>query len=342
MSKVASASAPGKVILFGEHAVVYGRPAIAVPVTQVQATATVRAPRRSSEQAGDRCPEPTRGGGLTIHAPNLGRTFTVDPTDANDPLAVAVVSTLRHLGVGFEHNLSIHVESTIPVGRGLGSSAAVSAALVQAVARYFDTDPSTGTVLSSSKGSGQGLSPAQVSRLVYETEVIYHGTPSGIDNTVVAFGRPVYFVRDQIMERFDVGRPMYLVIADTGIMTPTRETVGDVRAGWQRDPDRYEALFDEIGAIVCAARTAIAEGDLVEVGRLMDENHARLCQLAVSSDELDRLVYAARGAGAMGAKMSGGGRGGNMVAIAMPWAVEDVVEALRRAGAVGVIETVVQ
>lgn len=185
------------------------------------------------------------------------------------------------------------------------------------------------------------LSPQQVSRLVYQTEVIHHGTPSGIDNTVIAYAQPVYFVRDQTMEHFDVGRPMHLVIADTGVMTPTRETVGDVRAGWQRDPDTYEALFDEIGAIVDAARAAIADGDLVEVGRLMDENHARLRRLDVSSDELDRLVYAARGAGAMGAKMSGGGRGGNIVAVAIPWAVEGVVEAVRKAGAVGVIETVV-
>ena len=317
MKKTVSASAPGKVILFGEHAVVYGRPAIAVPVTQVRATATVQ----------------TGHHGLTVHASDLGRTVTVEATGpsvnsgaAADPLAVAVISTLRHLEVGLEHNLSIRIESTIPVGRGFGSSAAVSAAIVRAVARYFDVK----------------LPPQEVSRLVYETEVIHHGTPSGIDNTVIAHAQPVYFVRDKTMERFDVGRPMHLVIADTGIMTPTRETVGDVRAGWQRDPDTYETLFDEIGIIVDAARTAIAEGDLAEVGRLMDENHACLCRLDVSSAELDRLVHAARGAGAMGAKMTGGGRGGNMVAIAMPWAVADVVAAVQKAGAVSVITTVVQ
>jgi mevalonate kinase len=316
MKKAVGASAPGKVILFGEHAVVYGRPAIAVPVTQVQATATAQ----------------TGHHGLTIHASDLGRTVTVETADPStnsgataDPLAVAVISTLRHLEVGLEHNLSIRIESTIPVGRGFGSSAAVSAAVVRAVARYFDVE----------------LPPQEVSRLVYATEVIHHGTPSGIDNTVIAHAQPVYFVRDKTMERFDVGRPMHLVIADTGVTTPTRETVGDVRAGWQRDPDTYETLFDEIGTIVDAARTAIAEGDLVEVGRLMDENHARLRRLNVSSNELDHLVYAARGAGAMGAKMTGGGRGGNIVAVAMPWALEDVVGAVRRAGAVQVIQTVV-
>lgn len=323
MSEVVRASAPGKVILFGEHAVVYGRPAIAVPITQLQATATV--------QAGNR--------GFTIHAPDLNRTLTVDITEATDPLAVAVVNTLRYLEARYsdarlahdpsassESGLTIHLESTIPVGRGFGSSAAVSTALVRAVGRYF----------------GMDLSPDEVSRLVYEIEVLHHKTPSGIDNTVIAYGQPVYFVRDETMQRFEVGRPMHLVIADTGITTPTRETVGDVRAGWQRDPERYEALFDRIGAIVVAARTAIAEGDWVEVGRLMDENHARLRELRVSCDALDRLVYAARGAGAMGAKMTGGGRGGNIIAVVMPWAVQDVVTAVRRAGAVEAIETVVR
>ncbi|MBS1252563.1 MAG: Galactokinase [Anaerolineales bacterium] len=309
MSRTVSASAPGKVILFGEHAVVYGRPAIAVPVPARQATVTVR--------AGD--------DGLTIHATNLDCVLTVSPDNAEDPLAVAVINTLRHLDAGFEHDLSVQVKSTIPIGSGFGSSAAVSAALIQAIGRYFDAE----------------LTPADVSRLVYETEVLYHGTPSGIDNTVVAYAEPTYFVRQQIMDRFDVGRPMHLVIADTGRMTPTRETVGDVRAGWQRDPETYAVVFDAIGEIVDAARAAIAEGDLVEVGRLMDENHLCLRQLDVSSDELDYLVCAARAAGAMGAKMSGGGRGGNIVAIALPWAVKDVVEAVRAAGAVAVIETVV-
>ncbi|MFQ5341551.1 MAG: mevalonate kinase [Anaerolineae bacterium] len=317
MNEVVSASASGKVILFGEHAVVYGRPAIAVPVRQVEARVTIEPARRSAAQTGEQGPR--------IHAPDLGRTFTVDPADTSNPLIVATVSTLRHLGVGFEHDLLIRIESTIPVGRGLGSSAAVSVALVRAIARYFGVEPL----------------PQEVSRLVYETEIIHHGTPSGIDNTVIAYDQPIYFVREQPTEHFEAGRPLHLVIADTGITTPTHETVGDVRAGWQRDPATYEALFDEIGRIVDAARVAIAEGDLVEVGRLMDENHARLRRLDVSSAELDHLVYAARGAGAMGAKMSGGGRGGNIVAVAMPWAVEGVVAALRRAGAAMVIETVV-
>ena len=310
MDRKVQAQASGKVILLGEHAVVYGRPAIALPVTQVAATVIV--------QAGTR--------GLILQALDLGQTITVDPAAASHPLAVAVLNTLRHLGVGTGHALSIRITSTIPIGGGFGSSAAVATAIVRALGRYF----------------GHDLPPAVVSQLVYETEVLQHGTPSGIDNTVIAYGQPVYFRRDAGATPFEVGRPMHLVIADTGLATPTRETVGDVRARWQQDPTTYEALFDAIGAIVKAARAAIAHGDLMEVGRLMDENHRLLQQLDVSCPELDHLVFQARAAGAMGAKMSGGGRGGNIIAIAMPWAVAGVAQALTRAGAARVIQTTVQ
>jgi mevalonate kinase len=307
---IAKATASGKVILFGEHAVVYGRPAIAVPVAQVRAVATVH----------------PGTDGLIVHAPDLNRTFPVTPETEGQPLVSAVLHTLRHMDAGLDHNLVVRIKSTVPVGRGLGSSAAVADAIIHAVGRHFGVEL-----------------PADVrSRLVYETEVVQHATPSGIDNTVIAFNQPVYFMRDQPIQRFDVGRELHLVIADTGRATPTRETVGAVRAGWQLDPDRYEALFDAIAAIVDAARDALAAGDSVAVGRLMDENHARLRELDVSSRELDDLVYAARGAGALGAKLSGGGRGGNIVAVAMPWVVDEVEVAVREAGAVGVIRTVVQ
>ena len=301
------AYASGKAILFGEHAVVYGRPAIAVPVTQVQARATVE----------------NVGPGITLVAPDLGRRYLVDQAPADDPLAHAVRITLAHLGLGLDLDLIITVASTIPLARGLGSSAAISAALVRALARLF----------------GRGLPPEEVSALVYETEVIHHGTPSGIDNTVVAYEQPVYFVRGQPIERLRVREPLGLAIADTGIASSTREVVGDVRRAWERDRARYEWLFDGIGEIARRARRAIEEGELEVLGRLMDDNHALLQAIGVSSPELDGLVEAARSAGATGAKLSGAGRGGNMITLVQPGARDRVAEALREAGAVGVILT---
>jgi mevalonate kinase len=299
-------TAPGKVILFGEHAVVYGRPALAAPVTQVCATATV-------ESA-------AAGTGLVIDALDLRCCVTLD--EAGNPLAEAALLALERLGLS-PPDWRITLCSTIPFASGLGSGAAVSAALVRGLA----------------SAAGRDLGPAEVSDIVFQVERLHHGTPSGVDNTVIAYGQPVYFVRGQPPQPFAIGRPFTLAIGDTGIPSPTKVAVGDVRAGWLQEPVRYDAWFDQVAAIVEAARQAIADGAPHKLGPLMDANHVLLREMGVSSPELERLVQAARAAGAGGAKLSGGGRGGNMIALVTPETAGPVVDALRAAGAVRVIVT---
>jgi mevalonate kinase len=303
------AHAPGKAILFGEHAVVYGRPAVAVPVLDVQATAAVE----------DAHP----GSGIIIAARDLGRTFGLFDAPHDDPLRVIVSATLSRLGVGMQVDLKITVSSTIPVARGLGSGAAVSTAIVRALAQHMDG----------------WLTSRAVSDLVFETEKIYHGTPSGIDNTVIAFGKPVFFVKDKMVDVFWTGVPFQIVIGDTGVTSPTRVAVGDVRAAWERDRERYEEIFDEIGTLAHMGREAIEAGDVEAMGRLMDANQKLLCLLDVSSPELEGLVEAARQGGALGAKLSGAGRGGNMIAVVTPETAGQVSMMLRLAGAKNVIVT---
>jgi mevalonate kinase len=172
--------------------------------------------------------------------------------------------------------------------------------------------------------------------------VIYHGTPSGIDNTVIAFEKPVYFVKDVAREVFWVGRPFLLAVADTGIESSTREVVGDLRQRYEASPGRYEPLFDRVGEIALAARAAIEQGQVEALGQLMDENHALLQQMGVSWPELDRLVATARQAGALGAKLSGAGWGGNMIALVTEETRGQVDMMLRLAGATNVITTQVQ
>jgi mevalonate kinase len=183
------------------------------------------------------------------------------------------------------------------------------------------------------------LSAADVSALVFETETLLHGTPSGIDNTVVAYGQPVYFVRGQPPMPFRVGKPFYMLIADTGRASPTRVSVGDVRAAYEREPARLGAIFDQIGAVVDEARGYIERGLPEALGPLMNRNHALLRQLDVSSVELDVLAEGALAAGALGAKLSGAGRGGNLLALVTPETTEAVREALVAGGAAGVIAT---
>ncbi len=307
--QTAIGTAPGKVILLGEHAVVYGRPAIAVPVFEVQAQATV--------QLG----EP--GQGTIIEAKDLGLRIVLADGPSDDPLCAIVWKTLAHLEIPPQPDIVITVESTIPIARGLGSGAAVSTAIVRALVRHF----------------GKHLPHRAVSDLVYEVEKLYHGTPSGIDNTVVAFGKPVYFVRGRALEIFEVKTPFTLAIADTGIISTTRDVVADVRRAHKGDTSRYERLFDEIGHIAQQGRAAMEAGDILEIGHLMNRNHALLKHIGVSCPELDQLAKAAMEAGALGAKLSGAGRGGNLIALTTPDTRAQVEASLRAAGAKRVIIT---
>jgi mevalonate kinase len=305
---VVTATAPGKAILFGEHAVVYGRPAIAVPIFDVEALAEVR--------SGD--------GAFQIQAVDLGCSFLLEQAPSDDPLAAAVLVTLDHLDRD-PPNAVLSIHSSIPIASGLGSGAAVSVAIIRSLARFL----------------GSELQDGIVSELAYEIEKIHHGTPSGIDNTVVAFRRPVYYRRGFPTETPSIATPFRLLIADSGRPSPTKATVADVRAAWQRCPEHFERLFDQIGQLVDAAKAAIEAGNTEALGPLMSRNQAYLEELGVSSTDLGRLIDAALAAGAAGAKLSGGGRGGNLIALVDPTTGESVTRALRQAGAMNVFSSLV-
>lgn len=306
-----TASAPGKIILLGEHAVVYGRPAIAVPVRQVEACAHIEAAQAGSS------------GEIFLEAPDLGLSGWLREAPDGQPLAAIVRATLEKLGHPDFPALRLRLESTIPIASGLGSSAAVSIAVARALAAHL----------------GSPLSDRDASDLAFEVERLHHGTPSGIDNTVVAFDRPVYFVKGGPPETFVPGGSFEFLIGDTGIPAPTAQAVAEVRAGWEAARGEFEATFDSIADLVVAARAAIVAGNPVELGTLMDQNHDLLVVLGVTSPELDLLADAARSAGALGAKMSGGGKGGNMIAAVTPETVPSVTQALYAAGAVSVLHT---
>jgi mevalonate kinase len=306
------ASAPGKIILFGEHAVVYNRPAIALPVTQIKATVTAETGRPDA--------------GIVIHAEDIGRQYMADAARPEEPLAYTCRTVLQVLGIPDEPDVRLTLQSEIPIASGLGSGAATAAAMAKALARWL----------------GYDLSPAQLSTIIYETEKIHHGTPSGIDNTVVAYERPVWFRRDHAIETLKVGKPLTLLIVDTGVYSPTRHTVGDVRQAWVQNPSWYETLFDHIAELVWQARAALEAGDLACLGHLMDQNQRVLEELGVSAPENEQLAKVAREAGALGAKLSGGGRGGNNVALVRLEQVGAVTRALLVAGAVRVLQSTLE
>lgn len=288
-----TATAPGKIILFGEHAVVYGQPAIAAPVSQVRATAVI---------------QNSLTPGIRIIAPDLGSNILLDDAAPDDAIAAIIHQFKTAVPLKNLPDLTITISSEVPIASGLGSGAAITAAVIRALAAHLDLS--------------HLLSDGWVSEQTYEIEKIHHGTPSGIDNTVVAYERPVYFKRQQPhnhVEPFVVAKPLRLLVADTGIRSNTKDVVGAVRQQWQAHTQTFDSIFSACGQIADYARQAIEVGDTVQIGQLMTENHILLQQMTVSSAALDDLVEAALGAGALGAKLSGAGRGGNMLAL-----VEDV------------------
>jgi mevalonate kinase len=297
-----SSSAPGKIILFGEHAVVYGRPALAAPVIQVHADVEIT----------DRT-----SAGIWIDAPDIDLHAELNTLPSDHPIASIIHNLFFLWRVSPFPNLEIKISSTIPVASGLGSGAAVTVALTRALSSHIN----------------HPMTDEQVNAIAYEIEKLHHGTPSGIDNTVVTYAKPVYFIKGQPIETFKVGTPFTIVIGDTGVRAPTKESVADVRKLWKADKKKWEILFDQVGTIVHEARDAIEKGKMKELGKLMNKNHALLERLTVSSLELDHLVEAARQAGALGAKLSGGGRGGNMIALAGEDNALAIAEALISAGA---------
>jgi mevalonate kinase len=305
------ATAPGKAILLGEHAVVYGRPAIAVPVSEVCARAEVN-------------PLPGAAAGtIMVDAPDVGLAGELAGLDPAHPIPRIILDTLHALGPGLAPALTLRVTSSIPIASGMGSGAAVSVAIARALSQHL----------------GLRLAPDQISALAFAVERIHHGTPSGIDNTVVTYGLPVYFRRGEPPTPFEIRGRMHLLIGDTGIASSTAAAVGLVHERWRIDPQAYELHFDALGELSDRARSTLEAGRIAELGPLLDSGHDLLKQIGVSSPALDGLVEAARAAGAWGAKLSGAGLGGTMLALAAEPEVGRVHRALEAAGAVRIIHT---
>lgn len=300
-----SATAPGKIILLGEHAVVYDRPAIAIPFNGAHAKVIVFAtPLAPTSQ-------------VRIEAQAIELDQTLDQLEADHPIAIAVHGVMSALGIHWLPACHIRITSTIPMAAGMGSSAAISIALSRAVSTFL----------------GHPLADDVINDIAYQVETRLHGTPSGVDNTVICYGRPVYFVRKHRIEFLKVNQQFDLLVADCGISAATGPMVSGVKQRHEEHPEQYEQYFNQITELVNEARLQLESGSTAKIGRLLTANHRLLQNLGVSTAELDRLVDAALNAGAFGAKLTGGGGGGNMIALVDEAHVAPVTTALLANGA---------
>ena len=310
---ITSARACGKIILFGEHAVVYNQPAIAIPLQAIEVVVEAKA-------------TPT-GTGFRVLIPQTNREFRFLPTHegSENGLIYTARLVLEHLQAK-EPDVTLSLHSTIPQKSGFGSGAAVSTAIARSLSSFL----------------GQPLDDTTVNNMVYEVEKMHHGTPSGIDNTVIAFERPLFFVKNQPNEFIHIEAKVDLLVATLPHSTPTKVTVSDVRYLYEKHPRRVQRIFRRIGNITLEARLALETGDVEALGPLMNENHKLLKRLTVSDSLTDKLCRAALRAGALGAKLSGGGRGGNIIALITPETRGDVTDALLKHGAMRVIHTTLE
>ncbi len=300
----ATGSASGKVILFGEHAVVYGAPAIAVPINGLRATATFT-------PAADSLSE------LEIVADGIALNTRLSKLATGHPLAAAILETLRSLTIPNPPAGKLQVQSTIPAAAGLGSSAAVTIALARALAASLSRE----------------LTPHAAAHIAQSVETLQHGTASGIDPTVIAHNTALYFKKGSDPIFLQPSKSLMLIVADTGEPGSTRNAVAAVRARYDANPSHHQTIFAQIGALSDAARGWLANGAQAELGELMHENQRLLQLLGVSTTMLDNLCAAARQSGAFGAKLTGAGTGGCMIALVDRQTAGRVQAALLAAGA---------
>ena len=290
---------PGKAILLGEHSVVYGRHAIAVPVPL-----NIRV---KIEDADD---------GVLLMIPSWGVEYYLDkkPEERQsfEKPAALILEKMNLSNVG----MKIEVFSDVPRGMGLGGSAVLAVSIIKALNHHYK----------------MGLSEQEINEMAYESEKIAHGNPSGIDNTIATYGYPLIYRKGEktLKERLQIKEPLDLVLAFSKSEGLTAKTVAHVRTQWKSNQEMYEGVFDDIDAIVLNGIQAIQENDLKQLGELMNFNQGLLNTLQVSTPELERMIYIARDAGAFGAKLTGGGGGGAMIAVSDN--PEEIIEAFDNEG----------
>jgi mevalonate kinase len=297
--------AHAKAILLGEHAVVYGAPALALPMPQLTVTASAGWSAHSSDGQGD-----------------LSFTMTGSPsralvTQASDNMHQLIGAFKQTVGVTGRQHLDVIIDGAVPPGRGLGSSAASSRAIVLALADLF----------------GVELPESTVYELVQTAENLTHGRASGVDARTVGAPHPMRFQAGEA-QRLNVGCEGLFIIADTGTHGSTKEAVELLRSGFRSEAGAQERFVGRATELTEAAQQALADGEVQDLGDRLVDYHDLLRAAGLSTDGIEALVDAAMRAGSLGAKITGGGMGGCVLALTRPEQAREVTRQLHEAGAV--------
>lgn len=292
----------GKAILFNEHFVVYGIPALVSAIGKYTIAKV----------------EPTDKSGWTL---NDNRKATPNyKEDKINQQKNSINNIVKKMNIDLsKKGIDITLEGTLYCASGVGASAASCVAIARALSDHY----------------GLELSDEEINKIAYEGELAYHGTPSGIDNTASTFGGLIWYEKKDpiVMDKIQISTPIEIVIGNTGKVANTSAAVAGVRERKEKNPTKYNEIFDRAENIAYLAKDALIDEDYKELGKLMNENHKLLQQIEVSSKELDFLIKLARDHGALGAKLTGGGLGGNMIALTPGKELQDnVANAIEKEG----------
>ncbi|MCJ7632487.1 mevalonate kinase [Candidatus Bathyarchaeota archaeon] len=310
----ACGSAPGKIILTGEHFVVYDEPALVVAIDR---RVTVKVAERK-----DKALRIVSDLGIAgVFEDDLYRVEKggTDSRSFLEPVKIAAETVMDKVQV--KQGLDIFIQSSIPAAAGLGSSSATAVATVASVGKILEAN----------------LSQKDISDLSLAAERFVHITPSGVDTAIATYGGVILYERGEGITRFQDTPDLALVIGNTGLTRNTGNLIKHVRERRNRLYKVIDPLIELAGNLTRNAIETLRNGDLVKFGELMDVNHGLLVAIGVSNEVLDRLVYAARIAGALGAKLTGAGGGGCMVALCRREMLEKVAEAIHSVGGIPII-----